>query len=86
MLDHIPSEVVANLVGVPLGGVQQALDALWVPLADSLGHLPTVLALDVAEKPYEVALDTLPSLRASEAVAYPPMKFSQRLRPSADGG
>jgi hypothetical protein len=86
MLEHILSEVVADLLGVPLGRVEQALYALRVTLADGLGYLPAVLALHAAEEPYEVALDPLPGLRASEAVAYPTMKFSQRPRPSADGG
>ena len=86
MLDHVLPEVLAYLIGVPLGRVEQALYALRVLLADGLGELPSVLALHAAEQPNEVALDTLPGLRASEAVSYPPMKPSQRSGPSADGG
>jgi hypothetical protein len=61
------------------------LDPLRIVLADGLGHLPAVLALDPPEQPEEVAAHTLPSLRAAEAMAYAPMKFSKRLRPLADG-
>jgi len=86
VLHDVLSQVVADLIGAPFGRVEQALYALRIPLADGLGYLPAVLALHAAEEPYEVALDTLPGLRASEAVAYPTMKFSQRPRPSADGG
>jgi hypothetical protein len=46
------------------------LHALRISLADGLGYLPAVLALDAAEEPYEVALDSLPGFRAGEAVAY----------------
>ena len=56
-----------NFIGVPLGRVQQALHSLRVPLADGLGHLPAVLALDPPEQPDEVAFDSFPGLRAGEA-------------------
>jgi hypothetical protein len=60
------------------------LHALRISLADGLGQLPAVLALDPAEQTNEVASGALPGLRAAEAVAYPPMQFSKRLRPFAD--
>jgi hypothetical protein len=86
VLDHVFAQVVANLIGVPPGRVQQPLHALRIPLADGLGHLPAVLALDPTEQPEQVALRPLPGLRAAEAVAYWPVKLSKRLRPIADGG
>src|SRR5215208_8344122 len=84
VLEHVFAQVVANLIGVPPGGVQQPLDPLRIVLAYGLSHLPAVLALDPPEQPEEVAAHSLPSLRAAEAMAYPPMKFSKRLRPLAD--
>jgi hypothetical protein len=45
VLEHVFAQVVANLIGVPFGRVQQALDALRVLLDYGLGHLPAVLAL-----------------------------------------
>jgi hypothetical protein len=71
---------------VPPGAVQQPLYPLRIVLADGLGQLPAVLALDLAEQPEEVALRSLPSLRSAEAVAYPAMQFSECLLPFADGG
>ena len=67
------------------GGVQQSLHALRISLAGGLGELPAVLALNPAEQTDEVASGALPRRRAAEAVAHPPMQFSKRLRPFADG-
>jgi hypothetical protein len=61
------------------------LHALRISLANGLGELPAVLALDPAEQTDEVGAGALPGLRAAEAVAYPPMHFSKRPRPFADG-
>jgi len=61
------------------------LDALRFSLADGLGELPAVLALDPAEQSKEVAAGALSGLlTAEEVVAYAPMQFSERLRPFAD--
>jgi hypothetical protein len=86
MIEHVLPEVVADLLCVPFGRVEQALYALRVPLAYGLGHLPAVLSLHAAEEPYEVALDTLSGLRTIEVVANSPMQIRQRPRPSPDGG
>jgi hypothetical protein len=48
MLHHVLPQIVADLLRVPLGRVQQVLHPLRIPLADGLGHLPTVLAFDPA--------------------------------------
>jgi hypothetical protein len=57
MLHDVLPQVVANLVRVSPGGVQQPLHALRIPLADGLGELPAVLALDPAEQTDEVAAE-----------------------------
>src|SRR5688572_29075173 len=85
MLHDILPQVVADFIRVPLGGVQQPLHALRIPLAYGLGELPTVLALDPTWQPEEVAAGALPGLRAAEAVTDSSMQFSERLRPFADG-
>ena len=49
VLYHVGAQVVADGVGVPAGGVQEALCPLWSHFADLLRELPAVLALDVGE-------------------------------------
>ena len=86
VLDDVLSKIVADLIGVPLGGVQEALDALGIPLPDGLGKPPAVLALDLTEQAEEIPTHTLPGLRTGEAVAYSLVQRAQRLRPPANGG
>ncbi|MBA3424308.1 MAG: hypothetical protein H0U04_07120 [Rubrobacter sp.] len=57
---------------------------LQIPLPDGLGELPAVLALDLSEQTEQVVVDTLPGLRADEAVAYLIVQLAQRLQPPGD--
>ncbi len=84
VLDDVLPQVVSDLVGVPLGRVQEALHPLRVPLPDGLGELPAVLAFDPPEQTDEVAFGPIPGLRAGEAAAYSLVQFAQRLRPPGD--
>jgi hypothetical protein len=68
VLDHVFAQVVADLIRVPPGAVQQPLYPLRIVLADGLGQLPAVLALDLAEQPEEVALRSLPGLRSEKTL------------------
>jgi hypothetical protein len=45
MVDHVVPQVIADAVGVPGGGAQQALHPARPELADRFGELPTILAL-----------------------------------------
>ena len=51
VLDHIGAQVVADPVGVPVGGGQQPLHAVGGALAGVLGQLPAVLALTLPSSP-----------------------------------
>ena len=85
MVDDIVAQVVAHRIGVPGGGVEQALDAFRPELADRLGELPAVLALDAVEQTDKIALRALAHLGAGEATCYPLMQRVQDLGPSRDG-
>jgi hypothetical protein len=54
VLHHIGAQIVADGVGVPVGASEQVLDAVGAVVAEVLGHLPAVLALGVAEQPFEI--------------------------------
>ena len=63
-LDDVTPEVVADRVGVPFGPAYEVLDAVGVGVADRLGELPGVLALDGAEQADEVGPDAVAGLAA----------------------
>jgi hypothetical protein len=54
VLDHIGAQVVADQLGVPVGGGQQPLHAVWGPLTSMLGQLPAVLPRHVAQQAAQV--------------------------------
>jgi hypothetical protein len=64
MLDDVFAQIVADGVGVPAGGVEEALRPLWTQLAHLLGELPAVLALHAPEKAGKVAAGSFPHLRS----------------------
>jgi hypothetical protein len=47
MLQHIGAQLVAHCFCIPVGGIQEALHALRPALAQRLGQLPAILALDL---------------------------------------
>lgn len=85
VVDDVAAQIIADGVGIPGGGVQEALDTLRSQLADRLRELPAVLALDAAEQADEIAPGALAYFRPGEATRDPPMQRLQGLRPSRDG-
>ena len=65
-LDDVGPEVVADRVGVPFGAAHQVLDAVGGGVADLLGELPGVLALDRPEQAGEIGAGAVPGLAARE--------------------
>ena len=50
MLHDIAAQIIADLVGVPAGMVEQPLRPIWGRRAGLLGQLPAVLALDTGKQ------------------------------------
>ena len=48
VLHDVPSQVVADGIGVPVGVIEEVLHSSWPRFADGFGHLPGVLAPNVA--------------------------------------
>ena len=71
VLDDVVAQIVPHRVGIPGGSVQQALDTFRAALADRLGELPAVLALDAIEQPGEIASGALAHLSTREATGDP---------------
>ena len=86
MLDDVVPEVVADAVGVPGGGTQQALHAPGPGFADRLRELPAVLALDALQQAGQVAPGSLPRFAAGETVSDPRVQLRPRVRASLDRG
>jgi hypothetical protein len=77
--DDVVPEVVADAVGVPGGGAQQALHAPRPGLAHRFGELPPVLALHPIEQPRQVTPRPLPRFGAGEPVGDPRVQVRQRV-------
>ncbi len=86
MLEDVSAEVVADGVGVPAGGVQEALRPLRSRFAHLLGELPAVLALQASEQAGEVAPCSLLDLGPQEAARDAGMQLAEGVRPPLDGG
>ena len=84
MVDHVRSQVIPHRVGVPGRGTQEALDAARPDLADRLGQLPAVLALDPLQQVDQIATGPFPHLRSCEAVGDPSMQLRDRVHPLTD--
>jgi hypothetical protein len=50
VLHDVAAEIIADLVGVPAGVVEQSLHPIWGRRAGLLGQLPAVLALDTGKQ------------------------------------
>ena len=83
-LDDVGPQVVADLVGVPVGPAQQVLDAVGGVVADLLGELPGVLALHRGEQADEVGPDAVAGLAAGEPRPDPSGDRVELLPPVAD--
>jgi hypothetical protein len=49
MLHDILAQVIADVICIPMSVVKEVLDPSWSSLPDGFGHLPGVLAPDLAE-------------------------------------
>jgi hypothetical protein len=84
VLDHVAAQVVADLVGVPVGGGQQSLHAVWGALAGVLGQLPAVLPCHLAEQAAQVGQSPSAWLGAGEPSRDPGVERLQPGRPGLD--
>jgi hypothetical protein len=84
VLDHVGAQVVADLVGVPVGGGQQPLHAVWGALAGVLGQLPAVLPCHIAEQAAQVGQRSSARLGAGEPSRDPAVQRLQPRRPRLD--
>ncbi len=67
VLDDVAPEVIADGLGVPIGRIEEALDAVGGGLAEEFCEVPAVLPLGRGEEAAEVAEGTAAGLGASEA-------------------
>src|SRR5262249_1578481 len=81
VLGHVPEQVVADGVGVPVGPGQQVLHPVGGRVAQVLGQLPPVLPLDPAEQPADVPECPPPRLAPREPAPDPPSHRVQPARP-----
>jgi hypothetical protein len=84
--DDVTPEVVADAVGVPSGGTQQALRSPGPRLADRLRELPPVLALDSFQQARQVAPGPVAGFGANEATADPRVQILPRVCVPRDRG
>src|SRR4029079_4636262 len=78
------AQVVADRVGVPVGTAEQVLDAVGGGVAETLGPLPGVLALDVQEQAVDVLQDAAARLGAREVAGDALAHASQLVAPALD--
>lgn len=74
-------EVVAELVGLPAGAVEELAQAVGGPVSRVFSQLPAVLAADRAQQSTDVVTRTAMPLDAFEAVAGPPEQFLEVVVP-----
>jgi hypothetical protein len=86
VVDDVGPEVVADAVGVPGGGAQQALDPSRPGLAHRFRELPAVLALHPPEEARQVAPGPFACFGAGEAAADAPAQVDPGIRPPCDRG
>jgi hypothetical protein len=85
ILDDVVAQIVPHPVGVPGGGVQQALRTLRPPLADRLGQLPAILTLHSVEQGGEIPSGPLAHLGTREVIGDAPVQLIQDVRAPGDG-
>jgi hypothetical protein len=84
LLDHIGSQIIADRVGLPLSGIEQALHATRMWLAELFRQLPAVLALHRSQEALQVPPRPLPDLRAAEPRSEPRMQPVEPRGPRVD--
>src|SRR5215208_3615152 len=83
MLDHIASELVAHLLGVPVGSTQQVLYAIGRGVSRHLGQLPRVLPLGWRKQTAQIVVRPASNLAAREMRGDPSVESIQLLGPRA---
>ena len=81
-LDGVGVQVVADLVGLPVGAAQQMLDGVEALVANLLGELPGVLALDRREQAQEIGPNPSTGFTAGESPCDPLDDRFELLAPS----
>jgi len=84
VLHDVVTQIVAHPVGVPGGRVQEALDTLCAALANRLGQLPAVLALDALKQTGQVEPGAFAYLGTREAMGDARVQCIQCFRPPCD--
>ena len=83
-LNRVDSQVIADLVGIPVGATQEVLDGVGTVVADLLGELPGVLALDRTEQADKIGPDSTSGFAASESRGDPLGDRVELLAPGVD--
>jgi hypothetical protein len=86
VVDDVRPEVVADAIGVPGRGAQQALHPAGAGLADRFRELPAVLALYGLKQARQGAPGPLPRFGAGEAVGDPRVQILPGVRAPLDRG
>jgi hypothetical protein len=86
IFDDIALEIITDLVGIPVGSGEQALDAIWGCVTDMFGDLPSILALDGADEGAEIVVGLLARFSADKMVRNPLMESRETDSPSANLG
>jgi len=55
MIAGVADQFIPQSIGIPTGPAQQTLNAEWLFMAEMLGHLPTILAIDRAEQSADIS-------------------------------
>jgi hypothetical protein len=84
VLHYIGTQIVADPIGVPVGGGKQPLHAVGGALVGVLGQLPAVLAVHVAEQAAQIGQRPPARLRAGEPSRDPGVQALQPSRPRVD--
>jgi hypothetical protein len=82
VLDQVRAQIVPHRVGIPCSAVEQALHALRTCLAELLGQLPAILALDPLQQPGQIPFRPLPLFRTPKATAHPRVEVSEHGSPT----
>jgi hypothetical protein len=84
VLHHKGAQVIADQVGIPVGGGKQPLHAVWGPLAGVLGQLPAILPRHIAQQPAQVGQRPSARLGAGEPARDAGVQGNQPRRPRLD--
>jgi hypothetical protein len=84
LVENVPPEIVAHLVGVPRGGAEQALHPARPGFAHRLRQLPPVRAVHPVEQPRPGAPGAFARFQTRKAATDPRVQLRQRIRAPRD--